>query len=146
MNPKTHIDAELDAIFQMIAAHRAGIGMGALEMQLAASAKAIARRTLRRRLDTLLEQKRIVVSGTGRATVYQLAVDQWALLEYPRHTVSPILIEQEREPYIALSGNAWEVRDRVRQPLQSRKPVGYQSEFLDDYRPNQDFYLSPHAA
>ncbi len=143
MNLKTPVDAELDAIFQMIAAHRAGIGMGALEMQLAASQQTIARRTLRRRLDTLLQQKRIMVSGVGRATLYQLAVDQWALLEYPRHIVSPILIEQEREPYIALSGNAWEVRDQVRQPLQGRKPVGYQSEFLDNYRPNQDFYLSP---
>ena len=33
------------------------------------------------------------------------------------------------------------IRDAVRQPVQVRHPVGYNRAFLDDYRPNETFYL-----
>ena len=35
------------------------------------------------------------------------------------------------------------MRDYVRQPIQQRKPVGYNREFLESYRPNETFYLPP---
>lgn len=34
------------------------------------------------------------------------------------------------------------VKNAVREPIQNRNPVGYNRAFLNDYRPNESFYLS----
>jgi len=47
------------------------------------------------------------------------------------------------ELYVPISPEAEAVRQAVRKPIQSRKPVGYNREFLDSYHPNETFYLSP---
>ena len=41
-----------------------------------------------------------------------------------------------------LSAASQEMRAYLSQPLNARKPVGYNREFLDSYRPNETFYLS----
>ena len=41
-----------------------------------------------------------------------------------------------------LSPPSEEMRAYLRQPLNARKPVGYNRVFLDSYRPNETFYLS----
>ncbi|MBF0623558.1 MAG: hypothetical protein HQL82_02000 [Magnetococcales bacterium] len=42
-----------------------------------------------------------------------------------------------------LSSAGLAIRDLIRRPTEARKPVGYDRGFLDDYRPNVSFYLSP---
>jgi hypothetical protein len=47
------------------------------------------------------------------------------------------------EVYVPTSAEAEEIRNYVRQPAARRRPVGYEREFLETYRPNDTAYLSP---
>ena len=42
----------------------------------------------------------------------------------------------------SLSADSREILAYVNRPLEARKPIGYQREFLDDYQPNRTWYLS----
>jgi Fic family protein len=44
--------------------------------------------------------------------------------------------------FIPLSADSQDILRYINQPLQARKPVGYQLEFLEAYRPNKTWYLS----
>jgi len=46
------------------------------------------------------------------------------------------------EAVLPLSAAAKEIQAYVRQPLEARKPVGYERGLLDSYRPNETFYLT----
>ena len=48
----------------------------------------------------------------------------------------------EAEEAVPLSAASKEIRRCLSQPVTARKPVGYNREFLDSYRPNKTFYLS----
>ncbi|MGT2509191.1 Fic family protein [Cupriavidus basilensis] len=51
--------------------------------------------------------------------------------------------EEDRFPsYIPLSADSRDIVAYIDQPTEARKPVGYQCEFLDVYRPNVTWYLS----
>ncbi len=84
----------------------------------------IPRRTLQRYLAFLTLEGRLNALGKARARRYHL----------------PTIIEQ----LIPLSSTAWSIQTHVRQPIQARRPVGYNREFLDKYRPNETYYLSEH--
>jgi hypothetical protein len=43
---------------------------------------------------------------------------------------------------VPVSGSAAQIQRYVRQPVEARKPVGYERDFLDRYRPNIGAYLS----
>jgi hypothetical protein len=51
--------------------------------------------------------------------------------------------EPRGETYIPISPEGEAVKQAVRQPIQNRRPVGYNRGFLDAYRPNDSFYLTP---
>lgn len=88
-------------------------------------------RTLQRRLGKLSEQGKIIISGNARATVYKLVTN---------------VNEAERVPeqvtLIPLSDKSLELRSLVNGPIQARKPVGYNRDFLESYQPNVDSYLT----
>jgi Fic family protein len=44
--------------------------------------------------------------------------------------------------FIPLSADSQDILRYINQPLQARKPVGYQLDFLEAYRPNKTWYLS----
>ncbi|MFV1998579.1 MAG: Fic family protein [Acidiferrobacterales bacterium] len=46
------------------------------------------------------------------------------------------------ENYIAISPEGKVIKQAVRESIQKRHPVGYNRAFLDEYRPNESFYLS----
>jgi hypothetical protein len=46
------------------------------------------------------------------------------------------------EVYVPLSSEAETLRDWVRRPITLRRPVGYDRTLLDNYRPNETFYLN----
>ena len=46
------------------------------------------------------------------------------------------------EEAVPLSTASQEMRSYLSQSVNTRKPVGYNREFLDSYRPNETFYLS----
>jgi DNA-binding transcriptional ArsR family regulator len=89
----------------------------------------VPRRTLQRRLRTLTETGHITAVGGGRSRRYSAHV-QSGSTEAPQGAA------------VWLSAGGAQVRAAVIAPLSHRQPCGYQRQFLDDYRPNETFYLS----
>jgi hypothetical protein len=54
----------------------------------------------------------------------------------------PAAAEKTEEEAVPLSPASQEMRTYLTQTVNARKPVGYNREFLDSYRPNETFYLS----
>ena len=97
-------------------------------------------RTLQYRLKSLVETKRLVMEGSGRWARYLVpgTVDAAARVfsGIPRVTV-------QVEVLPPLTDAGMMIRNHVRRPLEAREPVGYDQAFLDSYRPNDTFHLSP---
>lgn len=96
----------------------------------------IARRTAQRLIAKLIESGQLTALGEGRARRYFGASTQTALAD--RLTASADVFPS----YIPLSADSQDILAYVDQPTLARKPVGYQREFLDAYRPNETWYLS----
>lgn len=134
--PKLVPQAELDAVLQVVARFPEGASIedigGTLEVKLP-------RRTLQRRLALLVEQKRLIVEGRARSSRYRLPI-----ITGETHIAHPAIAQEARgEIYIPISPEGKAVKQAVRQPIQKRRPVGYNRAFLDAYRPNDSFYLTP---
>lgn len=95
---------------------------------------AIPRRTLQYRLKYLVDEGRLVTEGEGRGAKYRIPEKSSAV-------AAPAGAEGE-EAVVPLSPASIEIRRYVSQPLPARRPVGYNREFLDSYRPNVTAYLS----
>ena len=91
----------------------------------------IPRRTTQRWIQQLLRDGKIRGTGKGRARRY-LAVQPPAT--GAARDVFPVLIPR--------SADSRDILAYVDQPLQARTPVGYQRDFLDDYKPDRTWYLS----
>lgn len=89
---------------------------------------------MQRRLVTLVKENRLLVQGVSRARRYQLPND-------PAIAWSMVTV-RKNEFGILLSTEAEIVRERVLKPIHLCLPVGYNREFLDQYRPNNTNYLS----
>lgn len=96
---------------------------------LRALATPVPPRTLQYRLKHLVTRNRLIMDGEGRWTRYRL----------PDAAAAQ---EAADEPVIPLSEAGTAIRDYVRQAPEARKPVGYDRNFLDRYRPNTSFYLT----
>lgn len=129
MASKQEIDAQFRVIEQVIAA---ASGLLAEEIE-ARSGLALNRRTLQRRLDTLIEQGRITKADRGRATRYHAAA---AIPAQP----NPPPVQPDM--FVPLSRAGSEILRLVSAPLAARTPVAYNRAFLEGYRPNQTHYLS----
>jgi len=137
--PKVISSQELDQIVELIGQYADGIGVEGL---VQAIDPGMPRRTLQRRLASLIEQKRIVSEGAGRALKYRAGAtfgDVTVALTGMAATVSAGQIMAE--VYVPTSPEGEEIKAYVRQPRQQRKPVSYKNEFLEQYHPNQTTYL-----
>jgi len=101
-----------------------GVGIEDLHRSLGGE---ISRRSLQRRVSELVAAGRLVAEGEARSRRYLV----------PRGSEA-----EDEEPSIPLSPSALMVQEAVRRPLTGRKPVGYNGDFLDGYRPNESHYLS----
>ncbi len=113
-----------EAVLEVIARFPDGASAEQIETNLTASPN---RRTLQRWLNELIAQERVHRVGQGRAVKYRLG----KIFSAAAHA----------EILIPFSPEAKAVEAHVRQPLMLRKPVGYNRSFLDDYRPNETWYL-----
>ena len=95
------------------------------------------RRTLQYRLKYLVNAKRLVAEGERRWTRYRLPPHE----ERSEVAAGPGSLKRPRKS-LPLSQASLEIQDYLRQPPEARKPVGYNREFLDSYRPNVTAYLS----
>ncbi|MFH0810842.1 MAG: Fic family protein [Pseudomonadota bacterium] len=138
--PKVVSQEELDTVLQAVGRFPEGASLedvaGALAIQLP-------RRTLQRRLALLVEQGRISVQGRGRGTRYRLPLIADVAQPAQNPPRAAARGEIRGEIYVPISPEAEAVRQAVRKPVQERHPVGYNRAFLDTYRPNKTFYLSP---
>ncbi|MDO9601244.1 MAG: Fic family protein [Rhodocyclaceae bacterium] len=120
-----------------ITRHPDGVGIDELHTVLA---YIVSRRTLQRRMAALVEHQRIQIKGEGRAVRY---LPTPILIEVADSVQSNTSSAGEVEVYVPTSVEGEDIRAYVRQPIQGRKPVGYDREFLETYRPNETRYLSP---
>lgn len=79
----------------------------------------------------LVEDGRIVAQGEGRSRRYR-AISRRAESESSSATFPAS---------IALSPDSRDILAYVGQPLEARKPLGYQQDFLEGYQPNRTWYL-----
>ncbi|MGI9168268.1 MAG: Fic family protein, partial [Pyrinomonadaceae bacterium] len=121
----TDIDEQL---LTLIAKVPDGVGIDAVLGLLGGE---ISRRSLQRRLSELVDAGRLITEGGGRSTRYLLAKD-----------VGEAGVEGD---YVRLSPSGADVRQLVRRPQTERTPIGYNREFLDQYRPNESSYLTLEA-
>jgi hypothetical protein len=91
----------------------------------------VPRRTLQRRIALLVFENRLIPESEGRGRRYRLPPPEREAV-----TSKPVT------GGIRYSPEAEAIRDRVALPISSRKPVGYDRAFLDQYRPNESFYLT----
>ncbi len=128
----------LQAIIEAARRHPDGVTAGEVADALPAD---LPRRTLQYRLKALVDAGRLLRTGSGR----------WARYRAPRAmagSVSPASFEFSAGAATGvvlppLSEEGARIREYVGRPEQARSPVGYDVAFLDSYRPNESFYLSP---
>jgi hypothetical protein len=117
-----------------IARHPEGVGIDDLHATLA---DIVSRRTLQRRVGELVGQRKIARIGRGRGLRYRQPGIIEATITEQAHATDAATAEI----HIPVSPAGQEVLDYVRQPIQQRKPVGYDREFIEAYRPNGTHYL-----
>jgi len=118
--PKIQPQNELDQVAAVVSQYPDGIAASGI----AASLPLISAFNLKRRLTKLVADKRIDMRGIRRGAKYFPAAQK------PKKTES-----------IPLSTEAKTVQALVHRSITQRRPVGYARVFLDDYRPNETWYL-----
>jgi hypothetical protein len=137
-------EESLEAIEQAVARHPGGASLSDVA---AALPEKLADRTLQYRLKHLVDKGRLVKEGEGRRRWTRYRVPALAeaapraLAEEAPKAVPPAA-EKAEDVAVPLSPTSEEMRAYLSQPLNARKPVGYNRVFLDSYRPNETFYLS----
>ena len=114
-----------DALLEVIGRFPEGISLEEIMLGLD---PAVPRRTLQRWLASLAKNNEVHTLGQGRARRYKLAY----IPPQPFLRSTPFAITEEAAFVLA----------KVSRPLQDRKPVTYNREFLEIYKPNVTHYLS----
>jgi len=128
-------EEELKAIENAARGHPGGV----TAQEIASALKAdLPLRTLQYRLKYLVAAKRLIKEGEGRWTKYRLP----QVAEGGEISAGEAQIDEQAEAVVPLSENGIDIRDYLCQPVEARKPVGYNREFLNSYRPNVSTYLS----
>jgi len=128
--------SEYEAILRVVARFPEGASIEQIEAQLAPRPN---RRSLQRWLSVLVGQQRLHKEGKARGTRYL----SLKLVHLTGHTTTRAKVTAQLSVFFPLSDEAKAVEAQITQPLSLRTPVGYHRPFLDDYRPNETFYLSP---
>ncbi len=131
--PSINFTNELDQLVKLITKNPQGISLDSITKTIASTSK----RTLQRRLATLVSQKRISTFGAGRTLKY-LIPDTIAQLNDLANDVN---CEMAAEVYVPLSAEGQDIKNYVKKPRQQRRPVSYKTEFLEQYHPNHTYYL-----
>lgn len=134
MSSLINITAEIEIIKNLIAQFPQGATRQEIENLLPVEIPAY---TLQRRLKTLVEDGTIRLSGAKRTAKYHLAQ------QYIKNDVARSQPTGSTTEVISLSNDSLEIQGILSEPWEKRKSVGYHREFLDRYRPNIDFYLTP---
>jgi hypothetical protein len=133
MAKQTPVD-ELAEIEEAVRVHPGEMTLGEISAALKTS---VPTRTLQHRLKFLTDSGRLVRTGERRWAKYSLpSIETGSDLG-----AGEAQFEAQVEVGIPLSAGGIEVQAYVRQPIENRKPVGYDRAYLDSYRPNVSAYL-----
>jgi hypothetical protein len=110
-------------------------GNGSTLADLLAQHPHVARRTAQRLISQMIERGQVTAVGEGRARRYFSARTRAA-------TSVHNALKDTFPSFIPLSADSQDILAYVDQAVEARKPVGYQREFLDLYRPNETWYLT----
>ena len=132
-NSKENINQELEIIKKAVVSLEGGGNINEIQV---ASGITIERRTLQRRLKELIQQGIIELDGKGRAIQYHLKTPEISITETKQSEAGKSI------PAIPLSEEGKAILDIVTLPTQRRKPVSYNRDFLDSYKPNESSYLT----
>jgi len=156
---KDELAAQLRQIEALVREHPEGISLAALLTAFEDSAgEALPERTISRRVSTLVDDGRVRVEGSARATRYHphpaqespspdTSDTQPAELTgdtpyVPREgEASRPAIASQDEDIVPLSTEGKAVRSHLRRPAGMRRPVGYDEDFLRGYVPGVTWYL-----
>lgn len=127
--PHAPLPPELALLVERIAEHPDSVGIDTLLHGLGDS---VQRRTLQRRLASLVAQGRISKTGQARAARY-----------LPAPPSGTVMAPVPSEVDLPTSPEGRDIRAYVRQARQFRQPVGYRVAFLEEYQPNHTAYLPP---
>jgi len=133
--PKKLTDDLNEQIEAEIAQYVEGIGIDALHAVLA---QIVSRRTLQRRLASLVDRKRVSVSGKGPSLRYR----QSQIIDARTYESALVTASLGTKVDTSVSPEGKEIRRYVRQPRRQRAPVSYKQSFLEQYIPNSTTYLS----
>jgi hypothetical protein len=137
-------DKIFDTILQIVKRFPHG---ASLEDILQVLVPPLSRRSLQGYLAFLTMKNRLNAVGKARSRRYQLPTtesDKTKSIIFSQDIPSAknTLLAGKIENLIPLSSTALSIQADVRQPIQARRPIGYNREFLDKYRPNETYYLS----
>lgn len=139
--PKRIETAELDAIVAAIGGSTEGLSLDSLASLLPV---ALHRRTLQRRLEKLTKRHKVLKKGRGPSTRYLLPEAAGRPQPEAKGSTTAFVTEPG-QPSLTLglpvSPTGLEIFQAVASPPHQRKRVTYNRAFLDDYRPNDTFYL-----
>jgi hypothetical protein len=119
---------QIEALKSAIAAHPKGASLDQILSD--ASPLGISRNTLIRRLNDMVSAGQLTKAGLSRAARYSL----------PQPSTPPAAVVVD--DVVPLSEIAQELQVSIRRPQEARTPVGYQFAFLNNYRPNETYYLT----
>ena len=95
----------------------------------------VARRSAQRQVAKLVESGQVIARGEGRGRRYFGAdISQKADVQTSEVDKFPA--------FIPISADSHDILSYINQPLEARKPVGYQLDFLNAYQPNKTWYLA----
>lgn len=133
--PKKIPQQELESILAIVADYPDGVQVGTIRDGMPYE---LPPRTLQRRLELLVEQKRLVAEGRGKGRSYRLPK---VITAEGNLRTGSAKVEGHGEINIPISTEGGVIKQAIRAPIQDRQPIGYQRAFLDDYRPNATYYL-----
>ncbi len=136
--PKRIANAEFDALIEVIDRLPEGVSIDDIARTPGID---LPRRTLQRRLATLVKDGRLILEGRGRGSRYRVPGSVLVDLGPLEASLGGLTADAHPEVGIPLSPEGESVKRVVRAPIQERRPVGYDREFLDRYRANETFYL-----
>lgn len=122
---KSNLKLEFSTILEIVGQSPESVSIRDIQESMRLS---LPHRSLQRRLETLVKEKRLMREGSHRSVRYRLAFDS-----------NNTKMNREEVP---LSKVAIQIREQIRKPLSNRILTHYNRAFLDSYKPNETFYLS----
>lgn len=134
--PKRITEDELQTILEAVARFPEGAPIEEISAVLEIT---LPRRTLQRRLALLVERGKLSMVGRGRSSRYR--VPSVVTATTTGLAAGKATVKGYGEVYIPISPEGKVIKQAVREPIQNRRPVGYNPDFLNAYHPNETYYL-----